>query len=59
LLLCAGVILVGLSRENSEDGLAAALHELFALAAGLYALPATVAVVIALVIGFWKGTTRY
>jgi hypothetical protein len=59
LLLCAGVILVGLSREDSEDGLAAAVHDLSALAAGLYALPATVAVVIALVIGLWKGTTRY
>src|SRR5918998_3492144 len=38
LLICAGVILVGL-RENSENGLLAAVYDLFALAAGLYALP--------------------
>lgn len=59
LLLCAGLILISLSGENSENGLLAAVYDLFALAAGLYALPATVAVVIALVIGLWKGTTRY
>jgi hypothetical protein len=58
LLICAGVILFGLSRENSENRLLAAVHELFALAAGLYALPAMAAVVIALVIGLWKGATR-
>jgi hypothetical protein len=59
LLLCAGVILISLSREGSENGLLTAVHDLVALAAGLYALPATVALVIALVIGLWKGTTRY
>jgi hypothetical protein len=59
LLLCAGVILISLSGENSENGLLAAVYELFALAAGLYALPATVAVMIALVIALWKGTTGY
>ena len=59
LLLCAGVILFGLSRDNSEDGLLAAVNDLFALAAGLYALPAVAAVVIALVIWLWKTTTRY
>ena len=58
-LLCAGVILISLSRQNSENGLSAAIYDLSALAAGLYALPATVAVVIALVIGLWKRTTRY
>jgi hypothetical protein len=59
LLFCAGVILIGLSRENSENGLSAVVYDLSALAAGLYALPATVAVVIALVIGLWKRTARY
>jgi hypothetical protein len=59
LLLCAGVVLIGLSGENSENGLSAAVYELSALAAGLYALPATVAVVIALVICLWTRTTRY
>jgi hypothetical protein len=59
LLLCAGVILVSFSRDGSENGLSAAVYDLSALAAGLYALPATVAVVIALVIGLWKRTARY
>ena len=59
LLLCAGVILIGLSRAGSENGLSAAVYDLSALAAGLYALPAAVAVVIAVVIGLWKTTTRY
>jgi hypothetical protein len=59
LLLCAGVILVGLSREGSENGFSAGVYDLFALAADLYALPATVALVIALVISVWKRTTRF
>jgi len=59
LVLCAGVILIGLSRAGFENGLSAAVYELFALVAGLYALPATVAVVVALVISSWKRTTRY
>jgi hypothetical protein len=59
LLICAGVIFFGLSRDNAENGLLAAVHDLFALAAGLYALPAMAAVAIALVIGLWKVTTRY
>src|SRR5215203_92043 len=59
LVLCAGVIVIGLSRAGFENGLSAAVYELFALAAGLYALPATVAVVVALVISSWKRTTRY
>jgi hypothetical protein len=54
LLICAGAILFGLSRENSENRLLAAVHDLFALAAGLYAMPAMAAVVIALMIGLWK-----
>jgi len=59
LLLCAGVILISLGGENPENGLLAAAYDLFALAAGLYALPAMAAVVIALLIALWKGTTRY
>jgi hypothetical protein len=59
LLLCAGVILFGLGRDNSEDGLLAAVNDLFALAAGLYALPAMAAVVIALVIWLLSKTTGY
>jgi hypothetical protein len=59
LLICAGIILIGLSREGSENGLSAAVYDLSALAAGLYALPAAVAVVIALATGLWKRTTGY
>lgn len=59
LLLCAGGIVIALSREGSENGLSSAVYDLFALAAALYALPATVAVVIALVIGLWERLTRH
>jgi hypothetical protein len=59
LLLCAGVVLLSLSREGSESGLSAAVYDLYTVAAGLYALPATVAVVFALVISLWKRTIRY
>jgi hypothetical protein len=59
LLLCAGIILIGLGGEDFQNGLTAAIHDLSALAAGLYALPATVAVVMALVVGLWRRTTRY
>jgi hypothetical protein len=59
LLICAGVVLLGLSREGSENGLSAAVYNLSALAAGLYALPAMVAVIIALAICLWKGISRY
>jgi hypothetical protein len=59
LLLCAGVVLISLGGEDSANGLSAAVNDFFALAAGLYALPATVAVVIALAIGLWESTTRY
>jgi hypothetical protein len=59
LLICAGVILSGLGGETAGNGLLAAVHDLFARAAGLYALPAMAAVAIALVIGIWKGITRY
>src|ERR687894_1119725 len=59
LLLCAGGIFIALSRGGSENGLSAAVYDLSALAAGLYALPATVAVVIALVTSLWKRTARY
>jgi hypothetical protein len=58
LLVCAGVILVGLGGGGLENGLSGAVYELCALAAGLYALPAAVAVVVALVIGLLT-TTRY
>ena len=57
LLVCAGVILLGLDALGSGNGLSEAIYDLCALAARLYALPAAVAVVIALVMGLWM--TRY
>ena len=59
LIFGGGIILVGLLRIRSESVLSSAIHDLSALAVGLYALPATVAVVAALVIIIWRRTTRY
>jgi hypothetical protein len=56
LLVCAGIILVG--AKAPANGLSEAVYDLCALAAGLYALPAAVAVVIALGVGLWM-TTMY
>ena len=58
LLVCAGIILLGLGAVGSGNALSDAVYELCALAAGLYALPAAVAVVVALGVGLWM-TTRY
>ena len=57
LLFCGGVVLIVLIREGSGNGLPAAIYDLCALAAGLYALPATVAAVAALVTGIWRRRT--
>jgi hypothetical protein len=54
-----GMLLIGFLRIGSESDSSSAIHELFALAAGLYALPATVAAVAALLIAIWEPTTRY
>ncbi len=59
LIFGGGIILVGLLRIRSESILSSAIDDLSALAVGLYALPATVAVVAALVIMIWRRTTRY
>ena len=56
-LVCSGVILVGLGGVSPENSIAGAVYDLCALAAGLYALPAAVALVVALVMGLL--TTRY
>ncbi len=50
-----GILLVGLLGAGSEDALSSAIHDLSALAAGLYALPAMVAAVAALMVGFLAG----
>jgi len=54
-----GVILINLLETGSESVLSPAIYALFALAAGLYALPATVAVVAALTMGLAGGVSRY
>jgi hypothetical protein len=59
LIFGGGVFLVSLVGEGSGGVLMAALDDLFTLAAGLYALPATVAGVAALVIGIWERRPPY
>ncbi len=54
-----GILLIGLLRAGSEYVLFSAIHDLSMLVAGLYALPATVAAVAALLIGLWGRTTRH
>ncbi len=52
-LFGGGIFLIGLFREGSENVLSSAIYDLSALAAGLYALPAMVAAVAALMMGLW------
>src|SRR5215213_5927629 len=60
LLIFGGcVLLVGLLRIGSESVLSSAIYDLSALAASLYALPATVAVVAALTMGLAGRVIRY
>jgi len=54
-----GIILINLSGPGSESVLFPAIYDLSALAAGLYALPAIVAVVAALTIGLAGRVIRY
>jgi len=54
-----GIILINLLGTGPESVLSRAIYDLSALAAGLYALPATVAVVGALTIGLAGRVTRY
>lgn len=53
MLFGGGSLLIGLLRTGSESVLSSALNDLSAVAVGLYALPATVASVAALMIGLW------
>ena len=53
-----GILSVGLLRIGSESVLSSAIDDLFTLAAGLYALPATVAAVAALTMGLGGRTIR-
>ena len=58
LLVLGGILLVGLLRTGTESVLTSAVDDLSALAAGLYALPATVAAVAALTMGLAGLTIR-
>jgi hypothetical protein len=46
-----GIFLIGLFREGTENVLSSAIYDLSALAAGLYALPAAIAALAALMMG--------
>src|SRR5215207_2975832 len=54
-----GVILINLLETHSESVLSQAIHDLSTLAAGVYALPAMVAVVAALTIWLAERVIRY
>jgi hypothetical protein len=59
ILFGGGIFLISLLRGGAENVLSSAIYELSALAAGLYALPATVAALAALVMGLWGQGARY
>jgi hypothetical protein len=59
LIFGGGILLIWLLRAGSEGVLFSALHDLSALVAGLYALPAVVAVVAALTTGLAGRVIRY
>jgi len=59
LIFGCGILLIGLLRTRSESVLSSAIYDLSALAASLYALPATVAVVAALTMGLAGRVIRY
>jgi hypothetical protein len=58
-LFGGGILLIGLFRGGSENVLSSAIYDLAALAAGLYALPATVATLAALMMGLWGQRPRH
>ena len=59
ILFGGGILLISLFREGAENVLSSAIYELSALAAGLYALPATVAALAALMMGLWGQEARH
>jgi hypothetical protein len=59
LLFGGGVFLVSLLQGGSESTITGALHDLSALAARVYALPAMVAGAAAVMVGIWDRTSRY
>jgi hypothetical protein len=59
ILFGGGIFLIGLFREGAGKVLTSAIYELSVLAAGLYALPATVAALAALIVGLWGQGSRH
>jgi len=59
LIFGGGILLIGLLRIGSESVLSSAIYDQSALAASLYALPATVAVVAALTMWLAGRVIRY
>jgi hypothetical protein len=59
LVFGGGILLVVLLRMGRESVLSSAIDDLSTLAAGLYALPATVAAVVALTMGLGGWTIRH
>lgn len=59
LIFGGGILVVGLLRTGSDGVLFSAIDDLSALAAGLYALPATIAAVAALSVGLAGRAIRY
>jgi hypothetical protein len=59
ILFGGGIFLISLFREGAENVLSSAIYELSALAAGLYALPATIAALAALMMGLWRQEARH
>jgi hypothetical protein len=59
ILFSGAIFLISLFREGTENVLSSAIYDLSALAAGLYALPATVAALAALMMGLWGQSPRH
>jgi hypothetical protein len=59
LIFGGGVLVVAFVRVGPDGVLMATLNDLFTLAAGLYALPAAVAAVAAVLVGLGERTIRY
>ena len=59
ILFVGGIFLISLLRQGAENVLSSAIYEVSALAAGLYALPATVAALAALMMGLWGQEARH
>jgi hypothetical protein len=59
ILFGGGIFLISVFGEGAENVLSSAIYELSALAAGLYALPATVAALAALTMGLWGQGARH